>query len=583
MRRPARSSGATTMRATTDNAPTSELDLLRTLRDYGAAVAIAGAALGLSSARLARAEGMDRLETALSVPLDEARAWDGQRLAQAFQTLGDDLRVDLALSGLDASDDLPSAALHANAAPGEALAAFLDQARETAEAHGEDATVELRLTVGKVGPLAIAGRLLAMRQEYLGTAEALGETKLVVWFHAAGFERLARLSALADWERLGLVRASGRTVVVLCDTGGSLAGPALEVIGAQHPREPRWLLLSRPAWRQFQEQCDAARRLRDEESLWIGGPRLITPGHLRLVARDPGLEALGSALGELRAGVAAAYLAGSVQQTEDDLLLRFAGARPATCRLVGDDQTSPSDPLAREERGNLERSDGALGRFAAWAFEHGTPDKLLIARECLARELPAGVEVSLARVEAAAGPAFEAARANLALYLRGRSHDYFQAREQAATAVEAYTLGVRKEVSDLTGDVVSNVFATVGLLVGVVIAGLIQPRASLPVQRLGTALYTVYVAFILWFLLRARRERYQLERAEVAHRLEGMTELSESERVRLREQAGAADAHFERYFALAWRIYVALACLGALYFVLLLTPLAPHVALPHGR
>jgi hypothetical protein len=172
---------------------------------------------------------------------------------------------------------------------------------------------------------------------------------------------------------------------------------------------------------------------------------------------------------------------------------------------------------------------------------------------------------------------------NLALYLRGRSLAYFQARQQAEDAVSAYTLGVRKGVSDLTTDVVNNVYATVGLLVGVVIAGLIQPRDSLPVQRLGAALYTAYVAFVLCFLLRARWQRYRLERAEVAGRLAAMEELSETERSRLRAQAGAADTHFEAYFALSRRIYIALACLGALYFLLLLTPLGPHVALPHGR
>ena len=584
-----RSTQATVSASTRDDArgiaedpQATGLALLRELQEYGAAVAEAGAALGITETQLARAEGMDRLETTISAPLDEALVWDARLLARAFQALGDDLRVDLALGGLDMSDAACTATLRAVAAPGEALAAFLSQARQTADSHGEDATVELRLAIGKDGALAAARRMLGLRPEYLGTAEALAETRLVVWYHAAGFERIARLPALMDWERLGLARETGRTVVFLCDARGYLAGPALEVIGARNATAPRWLLLSRAACRQFHEQSQSVRRLRDEESLWIGGPRLITPGHLRLAPRDPGLEALASTLGELRAGVAAAYLAGSVQHTEDELLLRFSGARPATCRLYGDGWTSPPDPLSHRERGNPERG-GALGRFAAWAFEHGSPDKLLIARECLARELPAGAEVSLSRVEDAAGPAFEAARANLALYLRGRSQDYFQAREQAAEAVSAYTLGVRKEVSDLTGDVVNNVFATVGLLVGVVIAGLIQPRASLPVQRLGTALYTMYVAFILWFLLRARRERFQLERVEVARRLDDMRELSGSERARLREQAGSADTHFERYYTLAWRIYVALACAGALYFLLLLTPLAPHVALPHGR
>ena len=554
------------------SAQPSELDLLLSLQDYGAAVAAVGAALGLTESQLARAEGMDRLETALSVPLDTALEWDVRLLADAFHTLGDDLRVDLTLSGLDVARNTPNATLRADGAPEETLADFLGHANDLAEAHGEDATVEIRLFIGKVGALSALSSLLSLRQEYLGTAEALAETKLAIWYHRSGFESLARLSALSEWERMGLAREEGRAVVALCDARGYLAGPALEIIGARNPTAPRWLLLSRAAWRQFQEQTRRVRLLRDGESLWIGGPRAITPAHLRLTERESGLDSLAAALAKLRAGVAAAYLASSAHETQEEFLLRFAGARPSTCRLLAPEQSSASDSFT-----------GALAGFAAWAFEHGSVDKLLIARECLARELPSGAEVSLARLEATAGPAFEAARANLALYLRGRTLAYFQAREQAEEAVGAYTLGVRKGVSDLTADVVNNVYATVGLLVGVVIAGLIQPRVSIPVQRLGAGLYTAYVVFVLWFLLRARWQRYRLERAEVVRRLDAMVELSETERAGLREQAGAADAHFERYFALAWRIYVFLACLGALYFLLLLTPLASHIALPHGR
>jgi hypothetical protein len=283
--------------------------------------------------------------------------------------------------------------------------------------------------------------------------------KLLAWYHRAGFERIAHLSALADWERLGLARETGRTVIALCDAGGYLAGPALEVIGARAETAPRWLLLSRAAWRQFEEQCRRVRHLRDEESLWVGGPRIITPAHLRLVARNPGLEPLATALAELHAGVAAAYLASSLHETANEVLLRFSGARPATCRLYASDLTSrpgqnlTPQPPSLEGKGEPEpswqpnaadsppqESDqniGALARFATWAFEHGSADKLVIARECLARELPPGATVTLARVATAAGPAFEAARANLALYLRGRSRAYFQAREQAEDAVGA--------------------------------------------------------------------------------------------------------------------------------------------------
>ncbi|MGH2485487.1 MAG: hypothetical protein ACRDHE_05690, partial [Ktedonobacterales bacterium] len=339
-----RENPATRSPATATTSP-AELDHLRALAACGAAVAQVGAALGLTEARLARAEGMDRLETTLSVPLEQALEWDARPLTEAFGVLGDDLRIDLTLSGLDARDSLPVASLRAGRAPADALADFLATAREIASAQGEDVAVELRLAIGKAGALAVLKSLLASRPEYLGTEEALARTRLLVWYHRAAFERIAHMSALADWERLGLARDSGRTVIALCDATGYLAGPALEVLGAR-TETPRWLLFSRAAWRQFEEQCRRVRRLRDEESLWVGGPRIITPAHLRLSSRNRGLEALAAALAELRAGVAAAYLASSLHETRDELLLRFAGARPASCRLYASDLT-PRPPLPR--------------------------------------------------------------------------------------------------------------------------------------------------------------------------------------------------------------------------------------------
>ena len=99
------------------------------------------------------------------------------------------------------------------------------------------------------------------------------------------------------------------------------------------------------------------------------------------------------------------------------------------------DLASVTSPRARRRRGSeaplSSPIDGALARLMTWAYQHASADKLAIARESLAHELPPGIEVSLASVEQAAIEALEAAKANFALYLHGNTAQYFQLRQQA--------------------------------------------------------------------------------------------------------------------------------------------------------
>jgi hypothetical protein len=240
----------------------------------------------------------------------------------------------------------------------------------------------------------------------------------------------------------------------------------------------------------------------------------------------------------------------------DGLALRFAGVRPATCTFP-----ATSDAAAIFPDGE------ALARLADWATRRGTVDTLIIARECLARELPPGHAVSLAEVARAAVDALEAAKANFTLFVRGQTDRYFAARQTAQNAVADYAETVRKAVSDLTGDVVDNVYRTVGLLAAVVIAGLIQPAISPLLALLAAILYSGYIAFVIAFLLRARDDHFALEQEALSTRLAEMTELTATERERLREPATASDAYYRRYMARTRGIYLALLALGSLFAI----------------
>lgn len=485
-----------------------------------------------------------------------------------FRLFQDDLDIDLRLDGLDPDAEPVNVSLRADGRAETQIREFLRRAKTVASTQGDDVVVDVRLTARKTHAQAAARELLATRPEYAGTAEALAQTQVAVYYQTAAWNTAIALRSIAAWEREGWFQSSGRVLVVVCDAPSYLAGIALDVIGAQVEGKPDWLVFSRAAWREFQAREQRTLRLRAEESNWPEAPGAVTFDTLRAQERGPGLDETARRFAALREALAAAYLASAVVVEADGRLnLRFAGARPATCVLE-------TGPVA----GEIAAGDG-LARLAGWAYHSGASEALIIARECLARELKPGVAHSLAEVAQAAGPALEAAKANLTLYVRRNIDQYFRLRETAQEAVAAYSDGVRKAVSDLTGTIVDDAYRIVGVLAAAVIAGIVQPDLTLFALRVATALFTLYIAFVLGVVLRARWERFTLEKQALRERLDGMPELTESERAQIQRPSVESDAYFARYYRWSFWIYLTLGVLAALAFLLLWTPLAS--ALPH--
>ncbi len=529
--------------------PDSHLAQLQHLYEV---IADIGVAFNISQARLAEGEALERLEVVARLTVEHLVHSDSDEAGRWFATLADDLALDLRLDGLDPDMPAVAASLRAGSDPAGALRTFQAAAQSAAETQGDALSVEARLSFGKTHALTLARDIMMQRPGVAAPA------MVAVFYTAAAWNQLISLAGIPYLEQSGLIRADGRTCVLLCDTPGYLAGAALECVGASSPNVPDWLQVSPAAFRQFVSRAQASRRLLAEEGGWPDAPQILTAETLRLVARAPGLEATAAQLALLRAELAATALASVVQgRLTDGLALRFAGVRPATCTLP----TTGDEALPSAAAGET------LARLADWATRRGAVDTLIIARECLARELPPGHAVSLAEVARAAVDALEAAKANFTLFVRGQTDRYFAARQTAQNAVADYAETVRKAVGDLTGDVVDNVYRTVGLLTAVVIAGLIQPAISPLLALLAAILYSGYIAFVIAFLLRARNDHFALEQKALATRLAEMTELTVTERQRLREPATASDAYYRRYMARTRGIYAALLALGGLFAI----------------
>jgi hypothetical protein len=560
------------------------VEALATLQRMGETARALGLTLGFSLDALAAAETFDGVEGENNRTVEEIAEADDATLREAFAQFGADLELDLALAGLDPSLDPVAAELRAGQAPLHALADFRAAALAVSATQGESVSVDARLRIGKSAALAQGQRLLAARATQGAPAEA--PATCAVFYMEAALRRLLSLRAAALWRERGLGGDERRALVALCEGTGYLAGVALEIVGAAGPAPTEWLTLTPQAWRRFTRRVAQARKLRDAESAWSGLDLPFMPDHLRVVSRMPGLEAVEERLAALRASVAACALASVLDADTRPATLRFAGTRPATLRLdLATPPAAPPMPAVTEADPAPDSSEepDALIALADWAYRDASPDRLAIARDALGRELPAASETRLEDVRAAASPALSAARANLALYLGGRAERYFQLRGAAQQAISVYADATRKAVSDLTSDVVDNLFKTAGLIAGVVIAGLIEPTASRPVVALAALLYIGYVAFIYWYPLGARQDQKRLAHDGLDKTLTSMRELPESERAGLLAVLNPVEAHFARYWGRARTIYLVLAIAGALVFLLTLTPLwdvVAHSAVP---
>ncbi len=342
-------------------------------------VADVGAALNIPPLRLAEGEALERLEVVARQTVEQFARCDSARLRGWFAALADDLALDLRLDGQDPDMPAVTASLRAGNDPADALRTFQAAAQSAAETQGDAISVEARLAVGKAHALALAHDVVAQRPGV--AAPAL----VAVFYTSAAWNQLINLAAVPYLEQAGLARADGRICVLLCDTPGYLAGATLECVGAASPALPDWLAVSPTAFRQFVVREAAVRRLLAEETGWPDAPHILTAEMLHLVARAPGLETTAARLVALRTALAATALATVVQGTiADGLTLRFAGVRPATCILAapGDSRAPKSTEVTTGEAGE------ALARLADWATSRATVDTLIIARECLARELP---------------------------------------------------------------------------------------------------------------------------------------------------------------------------------------------------
>lgn len=550
---------------------TNEGDAFKQICKYRHLLEQIGTTFGISDDELASVESVDKIETKVRICAETLTNCDIQIVSDWFGLFETDLEIDVDVIGTNPDAQYPTASLRYQRAVDRKLTSFVEEIESYIRQGEDDLMVDLRIYVAKHKVLAIATQLLEIRRHQADDLAIEVPSIVHVFYFSASWYRWLTPRALQQWESRKFINSNQRMVTILCDSEGYLSGIAFEIIGAGTLGDVRWLNVSRSAWHRFQERALQTRLMHERESSWAGAPQILTPSHLQLEERAPGLQGTARKVALMQTTLAAAFLASSVQSDANgQLIARYAGSRPTSCIIT----------QAEDWENVILDSPGNLSAFASWAYDSGSPDKLAIARECLALELPSGDSISLAKLDQIADNAFKAAKANFAQYLRHNSERYFQLRQQAVEAVRNYAESVRKTVNELTHDVVDNVFRVGSLLVGAFVAGILDSRLTLNIQRFAVAVIGGYVLFVLLYFMRTRQRRHKLDSVDLKSSLDALSELSSTEKKTIQAPISRADDEYEHQYQVACRVYLGMCVLCAIYFLFLFTPAASAI-LPH--
>ena len=100
-----------------------------------------------------------------------------------------------------------------------------------------------------------------------------------------------------------------------------------------------------------------------------------------------------------------------------------------------------------------------------------------------------------------------------------------------ATFLQQFSKAAGEELSGLTSELVSNLYRTVGVIIGVLIAALIDPDKTAEILVISSTLYLFYLLVILFYQLRSVHIRFENEVAEYEHGVDEMRDILDKDEI----------------------------------------------------
>ena len=299
--------------------------------------------------------------------------------------------------------------------------------------------------------------------------------------------------------------------ILVADTDGALHGPFLEVLGRDRLPGPADGA-ARTAPPRFARLADVQTVLRTR--MWDRRPRTLTPDFLEIAeAVGDGLQPCRGELQRLQNQLVLPTLANHTLQKGRHSFSAFKGDRTVEVQVdeSGEERGQSLFPLYQWACQDLESDRaGWPGEDPAKAVD----TRLEIVRRVIATRLPPGPQGNLAELVKRRQELHDACEVQLKLLVNQNIAESFKRMREVHETVRTYVDGVGANIRSLSAEAVDNAYKTVGFLVGLVIAYLLEPSKSLTVFLLGAILYIVYILFIRFFYLGSIEQDFDAKQAE---------------------------------------------------------------------
>ena len=351
-------------------------------------------------------------------------------------------------------------------------------------------------------------------------------------------------------------------LLLVGDSCAAAVSPFFSVIGRSAWNADLWEKVVRgiPEDKELSEVLDF--RLR--ECVWLTAPARLTPLHFHLSETIPPGQK-----------VRDAGLAGRINDLCTQTCLAYLGQRVNILSDGSVDVTLSHDPHIQVKAPPVGFQGWSAGLFSLfqWAYDGFSSDKISIARRVAALRMgrDADQNFRLLLEPHNMEMVYREVNANYEFLRKKSVEAYFERRSKYLTAMREFNDKTRSAIGDLAGGLVTDLFKTLGIVLGVLLAAVVDQNITLTAIRLSALFYGIYITFILAVQLSSIYLRYNRTWSDLRRTLEGIQEIFTET-----ESAGVLYQHtrgvrwvFRVYFVLCHLVYALLA--GAALKILLLS------------
>lgn len=179
-----------------------------------------------------------------------------------------------------------------------------------------------------------------------------------------------------------------------------------------------------------------------------------------------------------------AYLSNKVYVRDGNVVCEFTSSKNIKILLPALDKPIDKD-----------KSTVVYNLFS-WGYENFSSDKLSIISEIISKELSSDQIKNFELLIDKASDITEFSKHNFQLLLQKDVKDFFEYRESAFSSLKSLSETTNENITKITSDLSADLFKTIGVILSVLVATLVEKDRSIIVIHWSLVLYFVYICII---------------------------------------------------------------------------------------